>query len=113
MSALTTNRQTSTADEKTGNQHSRTGTPGASLRVSAALHESGSVQVLGRLHDEPIHAHRGQASEKRQGTKSRAGGSPTVQAGYGELASRCTVRMVDLGGANDAAAWWEDRRAVF
>ena len=74
---------------------------------------SAFVQVLGRLHDEPIHAHRGQASEKRQGTKSREGGSPTVQAGYGELASRCTVRMVDLGGANDAADWWEDRRAVF
>ena len=43
MSALTTNRQTSKADEKTGNQHSRTGTPGASVRVSAALHEFGSV----------------------------------------------------------------------
>jgi hypothetical protein len=29
------------------------------------------VQVLGRLHDDPIHARRRQASEKRQGTKSR------------------------------------------
>jgi hypothetical protein len=29
------------------------------------------VKVFGRLHDDPIHAHRGQAYEKRQWTKSR------------------------------------------
>ena len=37
----------------------------------AAVHESVAVQVLGRLHDDPIHTRRRQASEKRQGTKSR------------------------------------------
>jgi hypothetical protein len=29
------------------------------------------VQVFGHLHDDPIHTHRRQAYEKRQGTKSR------------------------------------------
>ena len=37
----------------------------------AALHESEPVKVFGRLHDDPIHTRRGQAYEKRQGTKSR------------------------------------------
>jgi hypothetical protein len=37
------------------------------------------VKVLGRLDDDVIHAHRRQASEKRQGTKSREIGRPTLQ----------------------------------
>jgi len=45
----------------------------------AALQESAPVQVLGRLHDQAIHAHQRQASEKRQGTKSREVGHPPVQ----------------------------------
>jgi hypothetical protein len=37
------------------------------------------LRFLGRLHDEAIHVHQQEASEKRQGTKSRAVGHPTVQ----------------------------------
>jgi hypothetical protein len=37
------------------------------------------LRFLGRLHDDPIHAHQQEASEKRQGTKSRAVEHPTVQ----------------------------------
>jgi hypothetical protein len=44
-----------------------------SLPDLSALHESGIVKVLGRLHDYPMDARRQQASEKRQGTKSREG----------------------------------------
>jgi hypothetical protein len=55
-----------------------------------------SAQVLGRLHENPIRARQQQASEKRQGTKSRegiAGGA----AGYGELARSGMVTMFDFG----------------
>ena len=39
--------------------------------IFAAAHESVTVKVLGRLHDYPMDERRRQASEKRQGTKSR------------------------------------------
>jgi len=37
------------------------------------------VQFSGRLHDDPIRVREHQASGKRQGTKSREAGHPTVQ----------------------------------
>jgi hypothetical protein len=37
----------------------------------SAMHESAPVQVFGRLHDDPIHTRRREASEKRQCRKSR------------------------------------------
>jgi hypothetical protein len=40
----------------------------------AAVHESVRVKVFGRLCDDPIHARRRQAYEKRQWTKSREAG---------------------------------------
>jgi len=56
-----------------------------------------SVKVLGRLHDYAMDERRRQASEKRQGTKSRE--VSTVSAsGYGELASRHTGAIVEFGG---------------
>jgi hypothetical protein len=58
---------------------------------------SESVKVLGRLDDHPMATRRRQASEKRQGTKSREV-STVGAAGYGELASMRTVAMVDFGG---------------
>src|SRR5215831_15441818 len=62
----------------------------------AAVHESASVKVLGRLHDYAMDERRRQASEKRQGTKSRE--VSTVSArGYGELASRHTGAIVEFG----------------
>src|SRR5262245_35606033 len=56
-----------------------------------------NVQVFRRLHDKAIHAQQQQASEKRQGTKSREV-STVGAASYGELALRRTVAMVDFGG---------------
>ena len=44
---------------------------------------SPSVKVFGRLHDDPIHARRRQAYEKRQGTKSREVGRLRRNALYG------------------------------
>jgi hypothetical protein len=43
-------------------------------RYSCTVHESGHVQVFGRRHDVTIHALMQPATEKRQGTKSRAVG---------------------------------------
>ena len=45
----------------------------ATTRVQTLLRRMGPVmcRFLGRLHDAAIHARRRQASEKRQGTKSR------------------------------------------
>jgi hypothetical protein len=53
------------------------------------------VQVFGRLHDESIHARRVQASEKRQGTKSREVEHRRRSGLYGDLAAAGTVGMVD------------------
>src|SRR5712692_9663483 len=41
------------------------------IKMFAAVHESGSVQVFGRRQRRSNHALRRPASEKRQGTKSR------------------------------------------
>jgi len=59
------------------------------------VHTAVPVQVLGCLHDERIQAQQGEASEKRQGTKSREGMADDA-AGYGELASSGTVWMVGV-----------------
>jgi len=44
-------------------------------------------RFLGRLHHKTIHAQLRQASEKRQGTKSRAGRGGFAAAIYGDLRS--------------------------
>src|SRR6185369_9813248 len=46
---------------------------------------SSFVQVFGCLHDDPIHARRRQASEKRQGTKSREVARLRCGGLYGDL----------------------------
>ena len=57
------------------------------------------MKVLGRLHDYQMDARRRQASEKRQGTKSREV-STVGAAGYGELGSSGIVTLVDFGGSS-------------
>ena len=57
-----------------------------------------SVQVLRRLHENPIRARQLQASEKRQGTKSREGDLRRC-SGYGELAGWEMVTTLDFGGS--------------
>jgi hypothetical protein len=54
-----------------------------------------NVKVFGRLHDDPIHAHRGQAYEKRQGTKSREVGRLRRNALYGGLTGAPTLMLAD------------------
>ena len=54
-------------------------------------------RFLGRLHDAAIHAHRRQASEKRQGTKSRLVGSGGCRGLYGDLAAAGVAGMVHWG----------------
>ena len=51
-------------------------------------------RFLGRLHDVAIHVRRRQASEKRQGTKSRLVGSGGCSRLYGDLA------------AAESLGWW-------
>jgi len=64
-------------------------------RELAAAHESGVVQVFGRLHDDPIHTRRGQACENRQGTKSREVGRLPRNALYGGLTGTPTLMLAD------------------
>jgi hypothetical protein len=66
-----------------------------SRRHFFAVHESGPVQVFGRLHDDPIHAHRGQAYEKRQRTKSREVGRLRRNALYRGLTGAPTLMLAD------------------
>ena len=54
-------------------------------------------RFLGRLHDAAIQAHRRQASEKRQGTKSRLVGSGGCRGLYGDLAAAGVAEMVHWG----------------
>ena len=51
------------------------------LRCSMSVH----VQFFGRRHDEPFHALRRPAAEKRQGTKSREVGHRWCNGRYGDL----------------------------
>ena len=53
------------------------------------------VKVFGRLHDDPIHMRRGQAYEKRQGTKSREVGRLRRNALYGGLTVTPTLMLAD------------------
>jgi hypothetical protein len=62
---------------------------------AAYLATSFSVQVFGRLRDDPIRAYRREASEKRQGTKSREVGRRRGSGFYGDLAATSIVGMVD------------------
>jgi hypothetical protein len=48
-----------------------------------------------RLHDDPIHAHRGQACEKRQWTKSREVGRLRRNALYRGLSGAPTLMLAD------------------
>jgi hypothetical protein len=68
---------------------------------NAALHESGSVQVFGRRHDEPIGARWRPASEKRQGTKSRWVKHGRCSGLYGDLAASCVAEWFDCNGRRD------------
>jgi hypothetical protein len=61
----------------------------------AALHESACVQVFGCLHDDPIHARRRQASEKRQGTKSREVARLRCGGLYGDLITAGVMAVED------------------
>ena len=54
-------------------------------------------RFLGRLHDVAIHVRRRQASEKRQGTKSRLVGSGGCSRLYGDLAAAGVAGMVHWG----------------
>ena len=54
-------------------------------------------RFLGRLHDVSIHVRRRQASEKRQGTKSRLVGSGGCSRLYGDLAAAGVAGMVHWG----------------
>jgi len=54
-------------------------------------------RFLGRLHDVAIHVRRRQASEKRQGTKSRLVGSGGWSTLYGDLATAGVAGMVHWG----------------
>ena len=59
---------------------------------------SGSVKVFGRLHDDPIHARRRQAFEKRQWTKSREVGRLRCGGLYeGLIGMRTPMRAVERG----------------
>ena len=53
------------------------------------------MKVFGRLHDDPIHTRRGQAYEKRQGTKSREVGRLQCNALYGGLTRTPTLMLAD------------------
>jgi hypothetical protein len=66
-----------------------------SRRIVAAAHESPCVKVFGRLHDDPIHAHRGQAYENRQWTKSREVGRLRRNALYRGLTAAPTLMPAD------------------
>jgi hypothetical protein len=59
------------------------------------LLRSGIVKVFGRLHDDPIHAHRGQAYEKRQWTKWREVGRLRRNALYRSLTGAPTLMLAD------------------
>jgi len=84
-------------------------TPAFAFSTLLQVLRSESVKVLGRLHDYPMDERRRQASEKRQGTKSRE--VSTVSAtGYGELASRHTGAIVDFGKGVGWADRWEGTR---
>src|SRR5271166_3434123 len=77
-------------------------TRGGIVAEFAAVHMSAPVQVFGRRQRRSNHALIRQASEKRQGTKSRqrvCGGSA---AGYGDLAAGSGVRVMkrDSGEAD-------------
>jgi len=76
------------------------------------------VQVFGCLHDEAIHTRQLQASEKRQGTKSRGAGhsgGSSLAAGYGDLKSApvaASAGRIWAGGCFDSlggalAALWQ------
>lgn len=54
-------------------------------------------RFLGRLHDVAIHVRRRQASEKRQGTKSRLVGSGGCSRLYGDLAAAGVAGMAHWG----------------
>jgi hypothetical protein len=79
-------------------------------------------RFLGRLHDVAIHVRRRQASEKRQGTKSRLAGSGGCSRLYGDLAAAGVAAMVHWGtglGGSDGQQGiggqldeWKGRRGV-
>jgi hypothetical protein len=54
-------------------------------------------RFLGRLHDVAIHVRRRQASEKRQGTKSRLVGRGGCSRLYGDLAAAGVAGMAHWG----------------
>ena len=64
-------------------------------------------RFLGRLHDVAIHVRRRQASEKRQGTKSRLVGSGGCSRLYGDLAAAGVAGMVQWGNR----VGWQRRAA--
>jgi len=53
------------------------------------------LRFLGRLHDDAIHAQQQEASEKRQGTKSREVGYRRCRNDYGDLAMSMGVQIGD------------------
>jgi hypothetical protein len=61
---------------------------------------SAHVQVFGRRDDEAIPAHRRQASEKRQGTKSREVGHRRCSGRYGDFAAGSGLRRLDRSGCD-------------
>jgi hypothetical protein len=82
-------------------RHSRS-TPGSG-RSGLCLYTAAFVQVFGCLHDEAIHAHQQQASEKRRGTKSRGAGrcgGSNLSAGYGDLKRGLAAASVQRSCAN-------------
>src|ERR1700759_274590 len=68
-------------------------------------------RFLGRLHDVATHVRRRQASEKRQGTKSRLVGSGGCRRLYGNLAAAGVAWMVHwgnrIGWQRRAAGRWK------
>jgi hypothetical protein len=69
--------------------------------ITARRARAGSVKVFGRLHDDPIHTRRGQAYEKRQGTKSREVGRLRRNALYRGLTGASTLMLADGTSRNE------------
>jgi len=74
---------------------------------------SAFVQVFRCLHDNPIRRHWRQASEKRQGTKSREVEPRRCSGLYGDLVASGVMAVVDWAGPERAGrAAWGDRRPL-
>ena len=80
---------------------------------------SGAVQLLGRVHNEPLHARRRQASEKRQGTKSReadrrrCGGLWGIRLeGHRHDGRICGEQLAGPSGGRVVGGLWRVRKEV-